>query len=70
MFTRRYILILHDGWTREYRGRGVILRTNPEHIQRVRMAIRNRYDLETEITITEADNVVKLEPTKCVDIPA
>jgi hypothetical protein len=49
--------LIFDGWTRRYIGsKGVILRRNPEHIERCIRAIRNRHEDEVEIRIEEQKN--------------
>lgn len=44
--------IIHDGWTRRHVGpKGVLLRRNPEHIQRVLRAIEQRVERESSFRV-------------------
>lgn len=53
---------IHDGWIRRSVGaKGVILRRNPEHVERCVRAIRNRYEDEVEITYEQKSKVVPLQ---------
>lgn len=45
--------IVCDGWTRRHIG-DVLLRRNPDHIQRVLDAIRRRHDNEVELRYSAA----------------
>jgi hypothetical protein len=57
----RVDIIFSDGFSRRYIGpKGVLLRRNPEHIERTISAIRQRFDNETEITIEESHPCSKL----------
>ena len=48
----RIVEIEFDGWTRRYVGpKGILLRRNPEHIQRAIDAIHRRYERDSDMRL-------------------